>query len=208
MPADPALSPTAQITVEAWVKLRSMADSTSQDRVISKAGGYELVLSTSSSGCASGTLGQVQWRATIGGTDRRICGGQLSLGVWHHIAGTYNGARFIVYVDGVAVANVPRTGAIAAPAVPLYLGNRPELNRDLDGELDDVRIWSRALTQGQLYDNLSKPVNGSDPSLRAWYRFEQGNVQNLPSSAPNPINGVRGITGAAESSDPAWLSAP
>ena len=68
------------VTVEAWIRPRTIATNTSQDRVVRKGNNYELTISTGDTGCVSGTSGHVQWRATIAGTNSRICGGVLTRG--------------------------------------------------------------------------------------------------------------------------------
>ena len=200
-----SLSPTSQITVEAWIRLRSVAASTSQDRVVSKAGSYELTVSTGDTGCGFATQGHVQWIATIGGRSKRVCGGQLTLDTWHHIAGTYDGARFMLYVNGVRVANAARTGAIAATTKRLHLGNRPERNRSLDGDLDGVRIWSVALTQRQLQMRMDQVLAGTEANLVADYRFEAGTGQTLADSSASANHGMRGVSTSAEAGDPTWV---
>lgn len=198
-----APSPTAQITIEAWLLPRTIADTSNQDRVVSKAGAYELTISSGDTGCSFGTSGDVQFRATIAGNDARICGGQLTAGLWHRIAGTYDGARFILYVDGAQVANVARTGAIATNAAALTFGNRPALDRPFDGALDEVRIWSRALSAAELQAN-DRILTGSESNLLAYYRLDATAGQAIPDATASARNGVLGATSATESTDPAW----
>ena len=208
VPHRSSLAPFSRITVEAWVKLSSISTTLDQDRVLSKVGSYELTVSSGDTNCGFSTQGQVQWRATIGGVDRRICGGQLTFGTWHHIAGTYDGSRFVLYVDGIAVANVARTGAIAASTSALYLGNRPELNKPLDGALSEVRVWGRALSQAQIQAGKNQTLVGNELELRAYYRLEDGSGQTVTDSSTNANHGVRGASSAAESNDPQWVATP
>lgn len=65
---------------------------------------------------------------------------------WHHLAGVYDGANMILYVDGREEARQPASGRIADANQPLCIGEnaeRPE--RFLKGLVDDVRLYSRAL---------------------------------------------------------------
>ena len=67
-----------------------------------------------------------------------------STSVWHHVAYTYDGTTHRLYIDGgtpvssVAAANtaVPNAGT---------LGNRSGASESFTGNLDDVRIYTRAL---------------------------------------------------------------
>jgi CubicO group peptidase (beta-lactamase class C family) len=197
-----APAPSAQITVEAWIRPASVATTNNQDRIVSKQGAYELTISTGDTGCGFGTRGAVQFRATIGGVDARICGGELSPGEWRHLAGTYDGAQFTLYLDGVRIASAARTGAIAVNTAPLVLGNRPALDRAFDGALDEVRIWSRALTAAEVQTN-DRVLSGTEPNLLAYYRIDSAG-QVLSDSAPGARHGVLGATSGAEASDPSW----
>jgi CubicO group peptidase (beta-lactamase class C family) len=201
--ANLAPSPSSQVTIEAWVQPTTIASTTNQDRVVSKSGAYELTISTGDTGCGFGTQGDVQFRATIGGVDARICGGTLLPGAWHRIVGTYDGAQFALYVDGVRAASVSRSGAISVNSAPLTFGNRPALDRPFDGALDEVRIWSRALTAAELQAN-DRPLTGSEPNLLAYYRIDSGSGQTLLDSAASARHGALGATSAAETSDPTW----
>jgi CubicO group peptidase (beta-lactamase class C family) len=202
-PSSAALSPTTQITVEAWINPRTLAANANQDRVVSKSGSYELTLSTGDTGCGFGTQGAVQWRLTLGGVDARICGGQIAPGSWRHIAGVYDGAAATLYVDGERVASATRSGPISASASALTLGNRPALDRAYDGALDEVRIWRRALTQAELQAN-DRSLSGAETGLAAYYRIDGGSGQALADATANAQHGVLGATGASESSDPQW----
>jgi CubicO group peptidase (beta-lactamase class C family) len=204
VPDSASLSPGQQITVEAWINPATIATDKNQDRVVSKIGGYELTISTGDTGCGFNTRGAVQWRATIAGVDKRICGGELTQGEWHHIAGTHDGSAFVLYVDGARVASATRAGAITAGTAALTLGNRKELDRAFDGGLDEVRIWRRALTQTELQQN-DKQLTGTEADLVAYYRANDGSGQVLSDATQNGNMGTRGFSNATESSDPGWV---
>jgi CubicO group peptidase (beta-lactamase class C family) len=195
------LSPTAQITVEAWVFPGSIPATKNQARVVSKTGSYEITLSTGDTGCGFGTTGTVQWRATIAGSDARVCGGTLITSDWQHVAGTYDGTRFKLYVNGELVANVARTGAIAVNTNPVRFGNTAALDRPLSGGLNEVRIWRRALTQAQLQAGIETTLTGNEADLVAYHRIDETG-QTLLDSSPNGNNGVLGTSANADPSDP------
>jgi CubicO group peptidase (beta-lactamase class C family) len=197
-----SLSSSNQVTVEAWIKPLTIATASNQDRVVSKGNNYELTISTGDTGCAAGTRGHVQWRATIGGVDARICGGQLNPGTWHHIAGTYNGATFALYVDGARVASTIRSGGMSVNSIAMTLGNKSTLDRPLDGDLDEVRIWRRALSQSELQMGSEVELSGSEPDLVGYYRLDETSGQVVADSTSNANHGVLGANASADSSDP------
>ncbi len=73
----------------------------------------------------------------------------LELGRWHHVVGTYDGARMRLYLDGLQVAESDeQSGPIRfAGDEPLAIGGYLDRNEDhpLDGRLLEVAIEPRAL---------------------------------------------------------------
>jgi len=72
-------------------------------------------------------------------------------GVWHHLAGTYNGSQIKFYVDGELNATTDYVGSIASETANVNLGRSSDFtDRLYEGLLDDVRIYSRALSQDEV----------------------------------------------------------
>jgi hypothetical protein len=70
---------------------------------------------------------------------------------WTHVASTYNGSKLTIYINGVASGSMNVTGATCANDEPLAVGakNAPAkglLEAFWDGQLDDVRVYNKALT--------------------------------------------------------------
>jgi hypothetical protein len=69
---------------------------------------------------------------------------------WHHLAGVYDGGRYLLYRDGELVAEQEDEYAPAALESPWALGGRAETTpaegRYFSGFIDDVRIYGRALS--------------------------------------------------------------
>jgi hypothetical protein len=83
----------------------------------------------------------------------------FAFGTWYHIAGTYDGATLRTYVNGSEVASTPFTGTIAKYNQPLFLGANGGGGDRYKGIMDDVRIYSRALsgTEIQTLYNAKTP---------------------------------------------------
>ena len=75
-----------------------------------------------------------------------------SADVWYHIVGTYDGNTQRLYIDGVLDGTPASwTGVIGDTTNDLALGNRSRFyNIPFDGVLDDVRIYNRALSEGEI----------------------------------------------------------
>ena len=64
--------------------------------------------------------------------------------VWHHIATTFDGTNYILYMNGVVVDNNTVTAGDTPAATPVrYIGT------DFIGKIDEVRMWSVARTQAR-----------------------------------------------------------
>jgi lysophospholipase L1-like esterase len=192
------------ITLEAWFRAESIPGSGGQARVVSKSFNYELSVHSADGGCVAGTAGDVQWRAIIGGADRRICGGAIAPGTWHHVAGTYNGSQFVLYLDGNLVAATARSGSIGTNNEDLLIGNNPVLNRPFKGDIDEVRVWRVARTQQQIIDDMDRELSGTEAGLVAYYRLNEGSGQYVFDETDYGNDGVLGSTAGVDADDPAW----
>jgi hypothetical protein len=71
---------------------------------------------------------------------------------WHHVAGTFDGAKVRLYVDGRQVGAATSVPAGTTIAYPLAegggaIGGYPDraCGLSLRGDIDTVRIWNQAL---------------------------------------------------------------
>jgi hypothetical protein len=67
------------------------------------------------------------------------------------MAAVYDGSEGAIYIDGVLDVTSPGTGQINISTYDLYIGeNSQATGRFFHGLLDDVRIYSRALTEDEI----------------------------------------------------------
>jgi WD40 repeat protein/serine/threonine protein kinase/tetratricopeptide (TPR) repeat protein len=81
-------------------------------------------------------------------------------GKWHHLVGTHDGAKVCLYVDGILVDFETRGGSTAAYNDPVYIGGEPHSTYQWNGLIDDVRIYSYALSPEEvkmLYEGKEPP---------------------------------------------------
>jgi hypothetical protein len=77
---------------------------------------------------------------------------------WHHVAGVYDGANVYVYGDGASLDSSPnaQTGAIKSYGNYVCFGGEwngttcSDAGNEIDGDLDEVRIYNRALTAAEI----------------------------------------------------------
>jgi hypothetical protein len=86
------------------------------------------------------------------GTRRRLQApvGAVAVGGTYHIVGVYNGSTQTLYVNGVQVAQAALTGAITANNNALYIGSWNGSKEFFRGTIDEVAVYSAALTATQV----------------------------------------------------------
>jgi len=145
-----------QITMSAWIKPSEIyIGDVWQERncIIAKRRAYYLDISeTGNLACYMYNVQPQEW--LLGETD--LTG---LLGTWIHVAATYDGQEQRLYVNGKLDVAVKKTGSIAVNEDPLAIG-WVDNNRYFDGLIDEVKLWSRALSEDELSGMLSVEAKG------------------------------------------------
>jgi hypothetical protein len=121
---------------------------------------------------------------------------------WAFVSAVYDGTEIRLYVNGIRVARQPLTGAMDPSSGPLRIGGNDIWGEWFSGQIDNVRVYRRALSEAELGADMAVPVTGSSPApaptgLVAAYAFDEGSgttVTDMSGSAPRN-DGV--ISGAA-----------
>ncbi len=72
-------------------------------------------------------------------------------GVWHHLAGIYDGSELNLYIDGESMATTEYSGSIAISTFNVSIGSDTQQTwMWYDGSIDDVRIYNRALAADEI----------------------------------------------------------
>ncbi len=133
---DPFDVPAAALTFSGWVQLDSYTD---DGRVVTKATDpfnrvFELSVTTS---------GALRSRLSLGGSTSELLSpaGAVTLGGWHHLASSWDGATMRLYIDGSEVATLAAAGVLDTnAAMPVTIGGIATSDKQLDGTIDEVRI--------------------------------------------------------------------
>lgn len=98
----------------------------------------------------------------------------VTTGVWQHVAGTWDGSVARIYINGAltntASISYPGFGA-STNSVVIGTNTVPE---PWFGDIDEVRIWSRALCQGEIQNNMNGEIATTGNGLLANYHFNHG----------------------------------
>jgi len=136
------------------------------------------------------------------------------VGIWHHIAyvrsGTGSGHGKI-YIDGVVKTNpYQNTTYSSIPmAGDLKLGIALT-SFELNGSMDELRIWNVARTHTEINDNMNIELSGGEPGLIGYWKFNEGFGQIILDSQTNRVihNGTLGATANPGSDDPTRIQDP
>lgn len=92
---------------------------------------------------------------------------------WHYVAATHNGASLLLYVDGELVATQVAPFSNAA-VQKLYMGSLSDNTQYFTGGLDELRLFSRQLSQTELQAIMHQTVPTNAPGLAAYWKFDEG----------------------------------
>ncbi len=160
VPASASLDLSTGMTLEAWVYPTS-AQTGWRAIIQRETDAFFLHASTD-----AGAL-----RPAVGGT----FGGALTyfgspsaipVDTWSHLAATWDGSVMRLYVNGTQVASQPQGGALqrtSTGAGSVRFGNNVPYGERFIGRIDEVRIYDRARTAGEIATDMVTPVVDSTP---------------------------------------------
>jgi hypothetical protein len=99
------------------------------------------------------SIAQAELGRFVGGTaDFHISNATFSLNSWAHVAGTYDGSKLRVYLNGVLAPNpVSDTRTKSTNSNPLRIGMRSDASTSqFQGKIERVRVYSRALSSNEI----------------------------------------------------------
>lgn len=139
IPDQPQLDGMARFTLSVWARKNAAAVGGS---VVKKHVAYDLNLN-------AGGVGGYLFNSTGARVNIGISNAGTADTAWHHYCLTYDGSTLTTYVDGVAKAQSPFSGIIAANSNALYVGKNP-WGDAFAGGIDALRLYDHALDAGQV----------------------------------------------------------
>jgi hypothetical protein len=181
------LDPMKDFTVEAWVRIEEafgMLPIVSKGMPSDATKGYALYINS--------------WRTE----DRRIVfetqnnllytdANIIEWGKWYHIAVVVsdkdNGK---MYLNGMPV---PVNGAVNLSThvdAPFQIGTIMNNGWFFHGQMDEVRLWSKALSASEIRDRMFMKINTNIPGLTACWGFNEGRGTSFFDSSGNNLTGL------------------
>ncbi|HCX22044.1 MAG TPA: hypothetical protein DHN29_09025, partial [Cytophagales bacterium] len=183
---------TNAITIQYWANLTSTNYSNDEREFSSGSTGEAQVLLWSDN-----HDGLAFVLRTNDGTRGRINSGYSATG-WAQITGTWDGStgEMYMYVDGVRIGSTTHVGSgvIVNTGNPMYLGKDNGSTKKFAGELDEVRLYNRALSQDEIAATRCGELTGSEDGLVAYYNFNNITTTTTGTIVPDVTgNGHDGI---------------
>jgi hypothetical protein len=219
IPSSPLLDLPQDFAIEAWVLIKSYAGGHGVlNRWVPNAGDIELTFGTPepvsqhqlpslekvpSHVLASWGHVEAAYWITV------VAPSLPSLGAWHHVASSYGGGSFRLYVDGSLVGSMNATEPVENPQNTLYLGATARYQHDfeaeqgtlywppIDGFIAEVRLSS---TNRYTADFTPEPRLSVDEWTLGLWHLDEGDGSVAADSSANQLDGT--ITGAT------WTLAP
>ena len=132
-------------------------------------------------------------------------GNEVTLGEWTHVAAVSQDGIFSLYINGelITTDTTGVGGRISIYAAPIGIGATVIGESNIiNGAIDEVRIWSSALTENQIQDRYRQQLTGNENDLEALWQFNEGNGGQFGDSSPTDNGGI--IQGQYEWIDADW----
>ncbi|MFQ6080467.1 MAG: DUF2341 domain-containing protein [Candidatus Bathyarchaeia archaeon] len=175
VPNSANLNPVNQITVEAWIKPKNVSGFRD---IVSK---WEVEASANRAYVLQILNGMARFAISDDGTWKRYVAETppiLQPNQWYHLAGTYDGAKIRMYVNGKLEAERSISTTINSQEYPLKIGSLGTTSKGnwFNGTIDNVMIFNRALNASEIgYSyKYGSPLNPS--GLVLWHKFDSSPI--------------------------------
>lgn len=103
--------------------------------------------------------------------------GTVHVGRWQHVAAVVtsdaDGGSMRLFVDGELIASRPyEPGGVRDSSGPLRIGGIANRGYAFAGDIDEVRLWNRALDDDEIRTEMARARRGDEPGLIAYYPFD------------------------------------
>lgn len=162
---------TNNITLMAWIKIETNQAS------------YAGILFSSNDGATglnfrNGNQLGYHWK-NLSSSYNFSGGPTVPLGVWNHVAFVVNPSSATLYLNGVPYSNAIAHATANFTGSFNFGNDRNNASRTMNGMLDEICFYNRALTQNEIREqmHLSKNYGQADTNLKVYYQCnETGNI--------------------------------
>jgi PKD repeat protein len=190
----PSLNMANKISIAVWVKPTGYYTGTCYNNMLVMKGdndylpgNYSLRFSDAYTGCTDPKITKEMFYGSQTVANKPI----VQLGQWYHVVWTCDGTTLKIYVDCALRASVPTGSINFTNSYDLFLGhmNNPQYPYWLNGDLDEVRIYNRALSGDEVLELCKKDASpeNNEPAIDFAYtvsncnmvKFEMTKAENI-----------------------------
>jgi hypothetical protein len=179
-----------QITISAWIKIDSFPGL--DPRIIMKG---DSVNSQEWGLLVDDGPNTLEFRLITSSATSLDSSTSLSTGTLYFVAATYDGATMRVYIDGDQDNSKSASGNISQSSTNIWIGDQGITagQRDFDGTIEDVRVYSRALSAAEIKTIYS--LRGRDGIRQGLEGHWLMNEAHPGLAVPATANQIRDISG-------------
>lgn len=139
--------------------------------------------------------------ATPGGQNYPVIGvTPVHTGEWHHVAVTYNGSKWSLYLDGqveteLVVNAMPQWQSWQHAGLGAAMDTAGTPAGHFDGVLDEARIWNYARTQTEIQATINTQIASAQAGLVARWALNEDAGTIIHGSAGTAVTGILKNTG-------------
>lgn len=197
--------PLLESTVEVWVRPLHSGPA-EKGAVLINGGGPRAY-------CGTGIGVFVGKRELCYETDPAGCGNDLDICVhyktdaqWVHIAGTFDGNTSRIFVNGKMINELPNVRFdpgdwLTLGAYQYGNGNQSHFR----GEMDEIRIWTVARSEEEIFRTMRTSLKGNEPGLIAYWNCDAGSGHRLKNGVPGQYEGYLGSSAKSHADAPKWI---
>ena len=181
----------SEFTIETWVYLNSYKRNGIIEKHNSLYNGWWLHVETDIKSVIVTNNGELYINSTV----------NPQLNTWNHIAVTYNGTNLAIYLNGenVSGSNIGvGSGVIVNNTNDIHIGVLNWTDSNLNGKLDEIRIWNTARTEDEIKSTMFESLSGDETNLIGYWSFDKVNSNSSDDLSKN--NNTVTLNGATHSS--------
>lgn len=179
IPHNDSLNINSVVTMEMWVQLVAGGKTDNQAGI--EKGGWEPGEYSLYANYVPGNAVAVQFNdlpVDCGDANSGKLGRNIQDGKWHHIAGTWDGKKISIYTDGnLDISFDCSGGPLSKNNKSVYIGSRTGDQRFLQGIVDEVRLYNRALSKDEIKKDMNTfggfLVAPTDKTTTCWGRLKE-----------------------------------
>jgi hypothetical protein len=119
--------------------------------------------------------------------------GTVNDGNWHHLVGVRSGSTMYLYIDGSQNGSMSISGSTHNPGIRM-LGSREGSQGFLAGTIDEVRVYTKALTSTDVSNHYNSGTgqwgDANESNLAAGWHLDEGSGTAADDYGPNNKDGT------------------